>query len=220
MKDRIADFLWPPIRANRANRVIRIRRQQKGERVLWSEAHEQVQSSLTKYKELSANSEAASELTKSETNRKDTLEGKASVIVQSAGIAVSIVALAPAVLGKQWSLSFWWTGTVLFLYFLAILHLLVAVTYAIRARRVASYAMPTATGLVGLMKDSSANAFEKNLIAQKISDTRWNEDALTMKVNELSVAEDMFLRGLAFFAASVSIVILRTASVYLEQHIV
>ncbi|PYI94414.1 MAG: hypothetical protein DME97_02875 [Verrucomicrobia bacterium] len=219
MKEKIADFFWPPIRANRANRVIRARREQQSGQVLWSEVHKQVQSSLTKYKELSANLEAASELTKSETSRKDTLEGKASIIVQSAGIAVSIVALAPAVLGKQWSLSFWWTGIVLFLYFLAIIHLLVAVTYAIRARRVAEYAMPTTTGLIGLMKDSSTHSFAKNLIAQKISDTRWNEDSLIMKVNELSVAEDMFLRGLAFFAGSVSIVILRTASVYLEQHV-
>ncbi len=219
MKEKIAQFFWPPIRAYCTNRVIRTRRQQQGEPASWSETHQQVLGSLIKYKDLSANLKAASELTESETSRKDTLEAKASIIVQSAGIAVSIVALAPAVLGKQWSLSFWWTGAVLFLYFLAILHLLVAVYYAIKARRVAAYATPTGTGLIGLMKDSSTDTFEKNLIAQKISDTRWNEDALIMKVNELSVSEDMLLRGLAFFATSVSIVILRTASVYLEQHI-
>jgi hypothetical protein len=218
VKEKIAHFFWPPLRANRTNRLILDRRQQQGEAALWAMMHQEVSDALTKYKDLSVSCDAASKLAQSEASRKDTLESKASVIVQSGGIAVSIVALAPAV-GRHWTLSFWWTTAVLALYFLSILHLLVAVYYAVQARRVGAYAMPSADGLTDSMKESSPETLEKNLIAKKIADTKWNEDALTMKVNQLSVAEDMLLRGLAFFAASASVAILRTASLYLERHI-
>lgn len=218
MKETITQFFWPPFRANCANRLIRSRRQQQGEVALWTSINGQVFAALRNqnHKDLAVSSKAATELVESETRRKDTIETKASVIVQSAGIATSIVALAPAVLDKKWVLSFWWSVAVLALYILAIVHLLTAIYYAVNARRVGAHAMPSADGLINTPERSSEN-LERTLIAKKITDTKWNEDALAIKMNLLSVAEDLLLRGLAFFAASVTIAILWTAIIYARQ---
>ena len=216
MKEKIAQFLWPPLRANRENRLIRTRLQQKAEVALWTSINDNVFTALKNHKNLTESSNAAAELVESEGRRKDTIEAKASVIVQSAGIATSIIALAPAVLDKKWVLSFWWSVAVLALYIVGIVHLLTAVYYAANARRVGTFAMPSADGLINLLKRSSEN-LERKLIAQKITDAKWNEDALTIKMNLLSVAEDLFLRGLAFFAASVTIAILWTAIIHAWQ---
>ena len=217
MKTRFLQCFWPPALAYFTNRAIELRRAQHGTKTLWAEIKQETQEVVTAISDDATITQFANEVAQSELKRKETIESKASIITQAAGLAVSIAALAPATLGKPWILSSGWTLAALIVYCASLLHLIIGVYYATKARRVRDYTMPSADGFVALLKNSKSQNLKRDLIVQKIAESKWNEDALTIKGNFLSVSEDMFLRGLSFFSVSMVIALLGTAGEVILQ---
>jgi hypothetical protein len=136
----------------------------------------------------------ASSLLDAENRRKDVLEAKASTFVVTPAVATAITA-AVAPLTKDLKLSASTAAITAIAYAIALVHFLVSAWYATAARRAAGFTVLSAANAHRLM-----TLPRKDRIAERLAYARLNEPALTMKANRLSLAEDLFLRGLAFLA--------------------
>jgi hypothetical protein len=136
----------------------------------------------------------ASAVLDAEVKRKDVLESKAATFVVTPAVATAITA-AIAPLTKDLRLSGGVASIVTVAYGLALAHLLVSSWYAVSARRAEAFVVLSAANAHQLlMKDA------RERIAYRLAFVKLNESALILKANRLSVAEDLFLRGLAFLA--------------------
>ena len=190
--NRFLAIVWPPSELQRqdVDSANFLRR--------WEAAIEDVKIDLTSKadEELMDIERIASSTLEAEIKRKDTLEAKAATFVAAPSIATAIAA-AVVPLTKDMQISVLAETIIAVLYALALVHLLVSSGYAILARR--------ASGFIGLsalnVRDLLAKSKNERII-DRLAYVRMNEPTLLKKSNQLSVAEDLFLRGLAFLAAA------------------
>src|SRR4051812_22352860 len=101
---KLFDALWPPLEAFRSNRTLHRTRVQAGTQNLWKEIADQTAASVKRHPAKTAELlEYSKAVAESEAKRKETIENKASVVLQASGISASIVGIAPTLLGKQWN---------------------------------------------------------------------------------------------------------------------
>jgi len=206
MSDLLRKFifrLWPPYEAYIARKVIDSKifgNYQERMKSIQAEIRKSLPNNVDRLKEIESFAKLVFE---SENKRNETLESKALVFVSAFGVSVSVISALPALFGEKWNIS---TPVALIsgcFYVLAIIHLLVAVYYAIEARRVAGFALPSADGFVRVIQESRQSVADR--IVMYISQSKFNEPTLTKKANSLAVAEDMFLRGLVLMAIASAI---------------
>ena len=203
---RVLFWIWPPYEAKVADREIETKRSETRENARWNSLVNGVRAALpkdaTKYAELEI---VAKLIQEAESKRKDTLEKKASTFVSGIGVGVGVISVVPALFSNYWLIPVGWAFVAGVAYLLAIIVLLVAAYYAVQVRQVAGVASPCADSFLDLLKEHQGKIDER--IALTIAQVKWNEDLLLQKSNYLSVAEGLFLRGLALvaFAAVLSV---------------
>ena len=207
MKGRLRALLWPPSVALKANRDIIRQRNEIGASELWTSTEARVWHSLPKYGDPTDVAEIADEVVESEAKRRETLEAKAASVIQGGGIATTIITLGSGVADKSAIFSRAWIAVIVLLYLLCMIHLLTAIYFGVRARKVSAFAAPAAEGFFALVEDSPASQVRLRRIVRKIAEAKWNEDTLRIKGNYLAAAEDVLLRGLGLFAISAVVVL-------------
>ena len=133
-----------------------------------------------------------------ENKRRETLESKAIEFVSGFGIAVSVFSALPALFDNKWRLSILFLFILGVLYFLGIMHLLVAIYWAVAVRRAEGLALPNVDGYMKAIADQAFSSRDR--IIMYLSQAKFNEPLLTLKANSLSIAERMFIRGIFFVA--------------------
>lgn len=154
----------------------------------------------------------------SENERREILESKALTFISALGVSVTVILALPALFAKQWNIS---TSAALLLggsYILTAIHLLVAVYYAILARRTEGLAVPSADEFVQTLQECKQPVAAR--IVTYISQANFNRPLLLKKSNSLAVAENMFIRGLFLLTItsviSVGMIFLRAGSTPVE----
>jgi len=190
-------FVWPPYEAYFARKSI-----DKNIPGCPKQRMEWIQRDIRKSLPQSINLGKAESLAKlvfeSETKRKETIENKALAFMFAFSVCVSVISVLPALFGEKWNIPLGAAMLSGSFYGLAIIHLLAAVYYAIQARRLSGFALPSA--------DESLKSIEENLLTEAdhivmyISQAKFNEPILNKKANSLAVAEQMFIRGLLLLA--------------------
>jgi hypothetical protein len=205
--NRLAFWLWPPCEAKRTDKIIADRNEKMGGDARWDSMKGEIRCVLPKdtstYKDLEL---IAGQIHDAESKRKETLESKASIFIAASGIATGVVSIIPALFADEWGIPIKFAMTAGGAYLLSIICFLVSAYYAVKVGKVAGFARPCADSFLNSMKSDEGSIEER--IVLTIAQTKWNEDLLLRKSNYLSVAEDLFLRGLVLitFAALVSIV--------------
>lgn len=203
---RLIFWLCPPYEANIADKIITDRNNKIGRDVRWDSMKAEIRCSLPKdtsnYKELEL---IARQIQDAESKRTETIESKSSTFIAASGIATSVVSIIPALFADEWNIPIKWAIIACVFYLIAVISFFVSAYYAVKARKVAGFALPCADSFLDSMKSDKGSIEER--IVLTIAQTKWNEDLLLRKSNYLSVAEDLFLRGLVLItlAAIVSI---------------
>ena len=184
--------LWPPYELHATERASRAGVGESD----WGRALEESKASLAGVSEqdLADAETLAEKVLEAELRRKDTLESKAATFIVAPSTATAIAA-AVAPLSDDLELSVLAIAIAGSAYALALVHLLVASSYAIAVRRVEGFVVLSVANAHSLLQE---NARER--IATRFAFASLNEPALVRKANRLSVSEDLFLRGLAFLA--------------------
>jgi hypothetical protein len=191
---RILSRLWPPYAVYLGNREAPVR----SVAALWQGTFEDAIAKVTQLEgtQVDDAEHLASAAFDAETKRKDTLESKAATFVVTPAIAVGIAG-GIAILMKDLHLSRSLASIIAGAYVLSLIHFLVSSWYAVQARRAEEFVVLSADNAQALASQSRVER-----IASWFAYTSLNEPALLRKVNRLTVAEDLFLRGLAFLAAA------------------
>lgn len=204
--NRLFFWLWPPYEAKLTDKIIAERNNKIGDAARWDSIKAEIRSVLPKdisnYKELEL---TANQIHDAESKRKEILEDKASTFIAASGIATGIVSIIPALFADEWDIPIRFAMTAGTAYLLSIIYFLVSAFYAVKVRRVAGFARPCADSFLDSLKSDKGSI--EGRIVLTIAQTKWNEDLMLRKSNYLSVAEDLFLRGLVLitFAAFISI---------------
>lgn len=159
----------------------------------------------------------AKEIYENETKRRETLENKASALVQSAGIVASIITVAASVLDQPWRLPFRYAILAAFLYLIPIVYLVTAIRYAAKARQLGAYASLTAASFDDIIPGDPVT-IKNRLAVQMLAQAKWNEHELQLKVNNLSASEILYSRGMAFFALAIFVSIAAKILAQFLQH--
>jgi hypothetical protein len=195
---KIVFWLWPPYEECIARKVIDSRISGSYQERMKS-IQAEINKSLPEDAGLLEESESLAKLVfESENERNETLESKALAFVSAFGVTVSVISALPALFSEKWNIS---TPAALIVgvsYGLAIIHLLVAVYYAIDARRVSGFALPNADEFVETLQERRQSVADR--IVMYISQAKFNQSILLKKANSLWVAESMFIRGLLLVA--------------------
>jgi hypothetical protein len=187
-------WLWPPYEERVARKAIDSSVSGSNQERMKS-IQAEIRESLPEDAGLLEESESLAELVfESETKRKETIESKALAFVSVFGVSVSVISALLTLFGEKWSISTPAALIVGIFYGLAIIHLLVAVYYAIDARRVAGFALPNADEFVETLQERRQSVADR--IVMYVSQAKFNQPILIKKANSLAVAESMFLRGL------------------------
>jgi len=197
--------LWPPYEARVANRELSEAIESAD---YWESIKEEVNQALSKGNPLEDVAEAANKIQDYEIARKDGLENKALVFSTGISIAAGVMSVLPVLFSNKWGIPE--TGAIVAgtVYLIAIIHLWIAAYYGVLIRQIQGLARPSATSLINELNDEDWDS--KQRVLTVLSNVKWNENYLLLKSNYLSVAEKMFLRGLAFIAvAAVTAVILK-----------
>ncbi|MDD2466751.1 MAG: hypothetical protein PHI97_22360 [Desulfobulbus sp.] len=184
-----------------ADKAIARRNQVIGDNTRWDALLNEIRTLLPEGANYDDLDKYAKDIQESELKRKDTVENKATSFISSAGIAITVISIIPALFAESWDIPKKWALVSGIAFFVAIILLLVSVYFAIKVRLVKGFALPCADGFKDLLKEGQGKIDER--IAIRIASTKWNEDILNQKINYLSVAEDLFLRGLALIAFAV-----------------
>jgi hypothetical protein len=131
-----------------------------------------------------------------EVKRKDVLESKASTFIVTPTVAMGIAAVVAPFAKELVTTSTLVICGIVF-YVIALVHLFVSAYYAIEARRAQQFVVLSS----GNVHDLLAMTRHDRLVA-RLAYVKMNEPALTNKSNELTVSEDLHLRGLAFLIFS------------------
>lgn len=198
-------LFWPPYEAHFARKFIDANISECPKKRL-----ERIQKEIRKSIPQDINLGKAESLAKcvfeSETKRKETIENKALAFMFAFSVCVSVILVLPTLFGETWNIPRDAAMASAGFYSLAVIHLFLAVYYAIQARRVSGFALPNA--------DESVKAVEENMLTESdfivmyISQAKFNEPILTKKANSLAVAEKMFIRGLLFLAVATCIAVI------------
>jgi hypothetical protein len=203
---RLLFWLWPPYEAKIAKDYILERQKQ----IVYSKIHEQIElkvrdrvSQLGGEKDLLS---VAQEIRESEMKRKETIENKATMFVYAVGFSLTILSLILAVLGGGWGIDGVTALIVAVLYFSSFIFLLGAAYYSVKVRKVEAFH--------SLCPDMFLSVLEKKenwiegYIIELVTNSKLNEDRLTIMANDLSVAEKFFLRGLVILTIASTIGVL------------
>ncbi len=195
---KIIFWLWPPYEERIARKAIDSRIFGSYQERMKS-IQAEISKSLPEDARLLEESESLAKLVfESESERNETLESKALAFISAFGVTVSVILALPALFSEKWDISTPTALTVGVFYGLAITHLLVAVYYAIYARRVAGFALPNADEFVEALQECRQSVADR--IVMYISQAKFNQPILLKKANSLWVAETMFIRGLLLVA--------------------
>ncbi|MCZ6690229.1 MAG: hypothetical protein O7H41_11535 [Planctomycetota bacterium] len=135
----------------------------------------------------------------SEAKRRETIESKAVTFVLAFGISMAFVSFVPSLFGEAWGMPVSSSTLPAVVYLLAIVHLLYAMHYALRARAVGRVHLPSAGSFLNSLR--RGEVFKRSQIVTYIAIAKANEPVLQKKVNYLVVAEIMFTRGLVLVGA-------------------
>lgn len=205
MLNKLLFRIWPPYEAKMADSEIARRNREIGDDARWEAILNEIRGLLPKGADFEDLEKNAKEIQEAELKRKDTVENKATSFISSVGIGIAIISVVPALFADTWKIPKIWAIIAGISFLIAILLLLISVYYAVKVRLVKGFAVPCADSFKEMLKDDGWKYEER--IVMRIAMTKWNEDTLNQKTNYLSVAENMFLRGLALIAFAVIICI-------------
>ncbi|MDP8225647.1 MAG: hypothetical protein P9L99_19970 [Candidatus Lernaella stagnicola] len=192
-------MIWPPHEANHAHAIMDLRNCGDGEDARWNGVLERVRKTVSeKNDESGAIEEMAKEIQESETKRKEVLENKAAAFFGGLGVAISVLSIIPAVFATGGRMTPLVSPVVGVAYLLAQIHLLVAVAYSIKVRKIGVFRRPCAENLLDMLREGRDNISER--ITIRIAQVKWNEDVLIRKANYIHAVEKLFLRGLSLIA--------------------
>ena len=196
---RVMEVLWPPIPAWRTNADLK---KQIEDRLASDDEYQRAfDDLLAQFKKATDHSTLLSEarrIEEAETDRKEAVESKASSLANATGLALTLVALVPTVLGTDWGLAKPVAVISALAFVLAIVHLLVAVYYAVNVSVVAPFYVSSTSTVKRRLETGGLD--EASLAAEKLVNAEMNIPALIVKTNCLSVAQDLFVRGIALLA--------------------
>jgi len=190
---RMLFFIWPPYHAHFANDSLKRSEFRKDWEVSLAEIRASVPLNTTD-EEIEA---LAKRYSDSESNRKKTLEEKATSFVTQIGVTVSLISIIPTLFGRVWRLTSFWAHVDGLAYLAGLVYLLIAAYYGIMVRKSGSFALPTGEDFLDLIKTEKPRREDA---IYTVAQARWNTETLVQKLNFLSVAEGMFLRGLSLIA--------------------
>lgn len=199
-------IIWPPFEARCADNYMKEQDQASSVSARWSNMLLEVNGSLPLEESLVEEvGKRASRIEESESKRKETIENKATTFISSVGVVITIISVVPALFSSQWQLPHNYALIAGVSYLLAIVFMLVSIYYAIKVRRVSGMMLPCYDRLMDALRNDRIST--KHRISEIMASVKWNENILTRKANYLSVAEELFLRGLALvsFAVVVSL---------------
>ena len=197
-------LLWPPYEAYLARKLIDTNTSGCPKQRLEC-IQRDIRKSLPATTDLNKAEPLAKLIFESEAKRKETIENKALAFMFAFSVSVSVISIIPAVFGEKWNITLYAAIVCVGFYGLAILHLLIAVYYAIQARRISGLALPSADESLDAIKENRLTETDK--IVMYISQAKFNEPILTKKANSLAVAEKMFIRGLILLAIASGIAV-------------
>ncbi|MBW1794851.1 MAG: hypothetical protein JRJ38_10540 [Deltaproteobacteria bacterium] len=198
-------FLWPPYEAYIARKFIDTNMSgSPQQRMEWIQRD--IRKSLSESIDLGKTQSLAKFVFESESKRKETIENKALAFMFAFSVCVSVISVLPALFGEKLNIPCRAATMSVSFYGLAIPHLLMAAYYAIQARRVSGFALPSADESLKAIRENRLT--ESEHIVMYVSQAKFNEPILTKKANCLAVAEKMFIRGLFLlaFAGSITVV--------------
>jgi len=202
---KMLEFLYPPVGMWRANFGLekKIKKQEESYQQIFNEF---VKNTTSK----SYPNELFSEIDKveqGEIHRKEMLESKASSLLNTLGISITLIVLVPAILGKNWELPQCVAIVGASFFTLAVVHLLIAVYYAVKVTKVVSYYLKSADSVEDWIQNDPKKLV--NLIAaEKFTNTKVNQPRLIIKSNCLIVAQALFIRGIVFFGIGALVVLM------------
>lgn len=188
-------LIWPPCEAKYAHKTIESDTKKNSN---WEEIKTDIQTNIkdiSNYEELLL---ITKELRQTEIKRKDTIENKATTYIYGIGFSCTIVSIVLSLMVEQTKGLTLPSIIPLLFYLFSLVLLLVSAYYAIKVRQVIGYHQLTADRVHDFLKSDQKES--KRYIAETVADSKMNEIPLLKKSNYLSVAESLFLRGLAFFA--------------------
>lgn len=202
---KMLEFLYPPVGMWRATFYLekKIKKQE--------ELYQQIFNGFVKNTtSKSYPNELFSEIDKveqGEIHRKEMLESKASSLLNTLGISVTLIVLVPAILGKDWELSKCVAIVVALFFTFAVVHLLMAAYYAAKVTKVGSYCMKSADSIEDWIQNDPKKLV--NLIAaEKFANTKVNQLKLITKCNCLVVAQILFIRGIGLLGIGALVVLM------------
>ncbi|MGD0651362.1 MAG: hypothetical protein ABSA97_09530 [Verrucomicrobiia bacterium] len=191
---KLAFFIWPPYEACFANHVLDKKAHKDG----WETSLAEIRAVIPEGVDEGALDALAKCVQDSESARKDTLEDKATSFFSEIGVTISIITIVPTLFAGDWKLSGFWAYVASIAYLVGLISLLMAAYYGVKVRRCEAFALPSAESFLVLLK--AAGKVKREGVVVTIAQAKWNEASLLRKSNFLTVAEAMFLRGLAFVA--------------------
>jgi len=210
-------LLWPPYELYVTHKEIDKKYKAMGENTELDLIEKEIRESLSKEDQASCKQlqSMAERVQDAELGRKEILDSKASTFASSIGIITGIVSMLPVLFGDKGVIPLKWAITAGLSYLLAVIHLFIAIYYAIQARRIVGFARPCVDTFVESIKNSKISIQEQIILM--VTQTKWNEKSLLKKSNHLSVVEDLFLRGLAFLTlASVIVIAVKLVTLAVE----
>jgi len=202
---KILRFLWPPVDAYRANRVLKKKIEERCANTYRQIFDEFVKKTSEKFYPNELFSEIE-KLEQAEVHRKDVLESKASSLINILAVVVALIVLVPAILGNDWSLPRYLATGATLLFTLAVIHLVISVYYATKATKVGPFHMGSADSIRDLVVQDPDN-FLNSLAARKLANIKLNQPRLIIKSNFLVTAQELFIRGLIFLGLGALVVL-------------
>jgi len=189
-------MLCPPLEVRMADRYMERRDRQLGSAgQRWQSIVAEFRTALDNDGEYAGLLKAAQEVEDAEQRRMETLESKAATYLSGIAIALSVLSVIPALFADEFGVPKPWVWVAVGFYLLAVLYLLAAGYYAIKARRIEPLALPSADAVLNLAREGRRET--EDWMISGIARAKWNEGALVRKSNRLSASEGLFVRGVA-----------------------
>jgi len=197
---RLVGFICPPIKLWKANSYIKKKYKIKNQ-LPSDEKYESTFSVWIKVISGKTNESLIREADKFEQNelhRKEILENKASSLITALGLSLTLILIISAVIGKDWGLPKHIALLSASALVLAIIHLLVAAFYAIKTSQLTAFYFDCTETIKNKLE--KGNTSQAEILAEKLTNIDMNTPALIIKSNYLSLAQNLFLRGIFFIS--------------------
>lgn len=196
---RISSLLWPAYGVRQNDPFISPWRMNGIEKAELEKQEANLRMDLAKIVKLDEFAKVTRLLTESEAKRRESIETKAGVIVQGAGIVTALFSAVPALSGRTWTAAGWEKVLLLILFGASLVHLIMAIAMAVSARQSGAIYLPTADEAAQMVQKQQED-FAVELTFLEIIRAKRNEGLIGMKANRLAAAESYYIRGLAAFA--------------------